>query len=38
MFTRNRRIVGCRGAADVVTLIVFTYLPVRPPKENLTSI
>src|SRR5438132_2341967 len=38
MFTRNRRIVGFRGAADVVTVIVFTCLPVRPPKENLTSI
>jgi hypothetical protein len=38
MCTRNRRIVGCCGAADVVTVIVFTCLPVRPPKENLASI
>src|SRR5260370_17328009 len=38
MFTNNRRMVGCWGAADVVTVIAFSCLPVRPEKMNLASI
>src|ERR1700732_3219902 len=38
MFTNNRRMVGCWGAADVVTVIAFSCLPVRPEKTNFASI
>src|SRR5260370_14965741 len=38
MFTNNRRMVGCWGADDVVTVIAFSCLPVRPEKMNLASI